>query len=220
MARSAAAALGTALAAALTLAGCGGRDDTALVPDSSDAQRAAELVRGQYQARDLIAAGAFTWAAAGDTMFVMVDAQSAIDGLVQARADLWLVAGGAAQQVGRSDMMPSAAEFGAWWFEDLTGDGVPELFGYVADSAGVTYPVFIPGAVGALTEEIAGSAPGYLFATEDSLPEVLRGLRRACALKLWAEEPVPDSQPAGWRYFPVLQDGQLMRPVRQAPICD
>lgn len=190
------------------------------MPDSSDAQRASELVRTQYVARDLIAAGAFTWTAAPETTFVMVDAQSAIDGMVQARADLWLVTGATAQQLGRSDMMPSAAEFGAWAFEDLTGDGLPELFGYVADSAGVSYPVFIPGSLGALTEEIAGSAPGYLFATEDSLPSVLRGVRRACALKVWAEAPVPDSQPAGWRYFPVLADGQLMRPIREPPTCD
>jgi len=122
--------------------------------------------------------------------------------------------------VARSDVMPATAEFAAWHFEDLSGDGLPDLFGYVADSAGISYPVFLPGATGALTEEIASSAPGYVFAIEDSVPAPLASPPRACAIRLWAEAPAPDSQPAGWRYLALLPDGRLMAPRREAPICD
>ena len=210
-----------AYACSLILCACGGGGEgNALVPDSSAGARAAERVRREYGARDLVAAGAFTWSGAGDTIFVMVDAQSAIDGLVQGRADLWAVGDTVPVAVGRSDVMPAAAEFGAWAFEDLTGDGLPEFFGYVADSAGIAYPVFIPGAPGTLTEEIALAAPGFIFATEDSLPSVVRSSRGPCALKLWAEEPAPDSAVAGWRFLPILPDGGLMRPMREPPICE
>lgn len=219
MAGTAAAARAAAHAAALTLAACGGGETGGVASDSSAAARAAERVRLEYRARDLVAAGAFTWSAAGDTIFVLVDAQSSIDGLVQARADLWMATDSALVPVGRSDVMPSAAEFGAWLFEDLTGDGLPEFLGFVADSAGVAYPVFIPGAPGTLTEEIALSAPGFIFATDDSLPSLMRSGRGPCALRLWAEEPAPDSAPAGWRYLPILPDGGLMRPMREAPAC-
>lgn len=182
--------------------------------------RAAERVRREYVARDVLAAGAFTWPSDSTGVFVMVDAQSTIDGLVQARADLWLVNDSGAFAVGRSDVMPSAAEFGAWSFEDLTGDGLPDFFGYVADSAGVSYPVFLPGASGALTEEIAVAAPGYRFDTVDSLPSVVTGLFGSCALRLWAEAPVPDSGVPGWRYLPLLGHGQLLAPVTRPPDCN
>jgi hypothetical protein len=221
MAGTAATARAAACACALTVAACGGGGgEGGVVPDSSLAARAAERVRRQYAARDVVAAGAFTWPRGGDTVFVLVDAQSSIEGLVQARADLWVVADTLVVDLGRSDVMPSAAEFGAWAFEDLTGDGLPEFFGYLADSAGVAYPVFIPGATGRLTEELTLAAPGFIFATLDSLPSVVRSGAGACALRLWAEAPAPDSAAAGWRYLPILPDGSLMRPMRQPPVCD
>lgn len=182
--------------------------------------RAAERVRREYVARDVLAAGAFTWPSDSTGIFVLVDAQSTTNGMVQARADLWLVNDSGVFAVGRSDVMPSAAEFGAWAFEDLTGDGLPDFFGYVADSAGVSYPVFLPGASGALTEEIAVAAPGYRFDTVDSLPTVVTGLFGTCALRLWAEEPVPDSGVPGWRYVPLLGDGRLMAPAARPPDCN
>jgi hypothetical protein len=207
-------------AGSLILGACGGGSRDGMAPDSTANARAAERVRREYGARDLIAAGAFTWTGAGDTIFVLVDAQSAIDGLVQARADLWAVGDSVPVAVGRSDVMPAAAEFGAWAFEDLTGDGLPDFFGYVADSAGVSYPVFMPGASGTLTEELSLAAPGFIFATEDSLPSVMPGALGPCALRLWAEAPAPDSGMAGWRYLPILPDGGLLRPMRQPPVCE
>ncbi len=179
-------------------------------------------MRRQYRAGDVVAAGAWAWAAAPGRTFVLIDAQSAISGLVQARADLWLVADSAAERVGRSDVMSSAAELGAWFFEDLTGDGVPDLFGWVADSAGVSYPVFLPGAAGALREEIALAAAGWRFATDEdpaTAPDLVPGTAGACALKLWADEPTPDGSPPGWRYLPILRDGRLEAPRPAQPAC-
>ncbi len=179
-------------------------------------------MRRQYRSGDVIAGGAWVWPSGPGRTFVLVDAQSGLDGLVQARADLWLVGDGAAERVGRSDVMPSAARFGAWRFEDLTGDGIPDLFGYVADSAGVGYPVFLPGAAGALREEIAIAAATWRFATDEnpsSEPDVVMGSAGACALKLWAEEPLPDGSPGGWRYLTILRDGRLDPPRADAPMC-
>ena len=151
-------------------------------------------------------------------MYVLIDVQSAIEDLVQARAELWLVNDSAVERVGRSDVMPSAAEFGAFAFADLTADGLPDLFGYVADSAGIKYPVFIPGARGGMVELIADAAPGWRFSTEDpELPEVIAGPTGACALQLWAETP-PDGSTEGWRYLVLRPDG-LGAPQAQAPDC-
>ena len=95
------------------------------------------MVRSQYQASDVSAAGAWTWEVPGTGVYVLIDVQSQIQDLVQARAELWLVNDSTVSRVGRSDVMPSAAEFGAFAFEDMTDDGLPDLFGYVADSAGI-----------------------------------------------------------------------------------
>jgi len=191
---------------------------TAGTPPLADS--AARLVQERYTSRDMVAAGAWTWTSPLDIAFVLIDAQSTIEGVVQARADLWIVTDSGAASVGRSDVMASAAQIGAFAFEDLTGDGLPDLFGYVADSAGVAYPVFIPGAHGAMREEIAIAAAGWHFETaEDHLPQVVRGGARSCALQLWAELNPPDGRDAGWRYLAVLQDGHLGPPTAEAPSC-
>jgi len=166
------------------------------------------------------AAGAWTWVAVEGTVYVLIDAQSLIQDLVQARAELWAVNDSAATFIGRSDVMPSAAEFGAFTFEDLTGDGMPDLFGYVADSAGTSYPVFIPGARGGMVDELAAAAQSWRFSTDDpDAPEVLAGSAGPCALKLWAEDPAPDGQAAGWRYLSLRRDGSLGLPLAQPPVC-
>ncbi len=187
--------------------------------DSSVTARAAELVRRQYQNPDAIAAGGWTWASPGGTVWVLVDVQSTIEGIVQARADLWGSDDSGVALVGRSQPMPAAAEIGAYAFEDLTGDGIPDLFGYVADSAGVTYPVFIPGSKGALAEEIEVAAPSWVFVTdEEHAPQVLRGVA-PCALQLWAGTPAPDNGPEGWRYLAIVPPGHLSAPTSAAPTC-
>ena len=202
------------------MAACGRQDQRNDLPqDTTLAGIAAGVVRSQYQASDVSAAGAWTWEVPGTGVYVLIDVQSQIQDLVQARAELWLVNDSTVSRVGRSDVMPSAAEFGAFAFEDLTGDGLPDLFGYVADSAGIRYPVFVPGARGGMVELIADAAPGWRFSSEDpELPEVITGPLGACALRLWAEGPVPDGVAEGWRYLTLLRDG-LGAPRVQPPDC-
>lgn len=196
------------------------RGGGATAADSTTSSPEVEAVRARYQTRDMAAAGAWTWIGPDSTVFVLVDVQSTVEDLVQARADLWMALDTAARQIGRSDVMPSAAEFGAYAFEDLTGDGLPDLFGYVADSAGVSYPVFLPGSRGTMTEELSSIAPGWKFSTaDDHLPQLLTGTTGACALQLWVEDPAPDGQGEGWRYLP-LRPGPLGPPQRQPPSCD
>lgn len=190
------------------------------VSDSAATSREVEAVRARYQSRDMAAAGAWMWVGPDSTVFVLIDVQSTVEDLVQGRADLWMVLDTAAMQIGRSDVMPSAAEFGAYAFEDLTGDGLPDLFGYVADSAGVSYPVFLVGARGGMTEELASVAPNWRFSTgDDHLPQTLTGPAGACALRLWAEDPAPDGKGEGWRYLPLVRDGPLGPPHLQPPAC-
>ena len=152
--------------------------------------------------------------------FVLVDVRSSIEGVVQARLDLWLVTDCGEAVVGRSDEMPSAAEIGAFTVGDLTDDGLPDLFGYVADSAGVRYPVFLPGARGGLIDELAAAAPGWRFdAQEPNEPAAVAGMAGPCALQLWAEEPAPDGRPAGWRWLLLLRGGRLAPPTTEEPVC-
>jgi len=203
---------------ALILLGACGRGE---VPAAADpAEAAALLVRARYDAPDAIAAGAWTWVARDSARFVFVDVQSTVEGLVQGRLDLWLVADTAALLVGRSEVMPAAAEIGAFAVDDLTRDGVPDLFGYVADSAGVRFPVFIPGAAGAMADELAPAAPSWRFATEDPTPPtIVAAAGRACALQLWAERGTPDGTAEGWRFMAILADGRLGPPRPDAPPC-
>jgi hypothetical protein len=120
---------------------------------------------------------------------------------------------------GRSDVLPAAAEIGAYAFEDLTGDGVPDLFGYVADPAGVGFPVFFAGARGAMADLLEDAARGYRFAADaPNLPEVVAGPSGPCALRLWAEA-APDSTPPGWRYVAFGARGTLLPPAAAAPVC-
>jgi len=177
-------------------------------------------VRGRYRAQDAEAAAAWAWTAPGGAVYVIVDVQSTQEGLVQGRLDLWAVAGGGPEGVGRSAVMVSAASFGAFTFEDLTGDGLPDFLGHVADSAETAYPVFLPGAAGMMVEEIEDKAQGWRFSAElGSAPEVVRGAALACALRLWAEEPAPDGQPVGWRYLEIRRGGQLGAPTVAPPGC-
>jgi hypothetical protein len=204
------------------LAACRGetRGGGATVSDSAAGSREVAAVRGHYRSLDLAATGAWTWIAPDSTVYVLIDAQSTVEDLVQGRADLWTARDTVALSVGRSDVMPSAAEFGAYEFRDLTGDGLPDLFGYVADSAGVSYPVFLVGARGAMTEELANAAPNWRFSTaDDHLPQVVTGPAGACALQLWAEEPVPDLRGEGWRYLPLAGASPLGSPQLQLPAC-
>jgi len=116
--------------------------------------------------------------------------------------------------------MPLAASFGSFAFEDVTGDGLPDFLGYVADSAETGYPVFLPGATGMMVEQIEDGARGWRFSADvENAPNVVWGAALACALRLWAEEPAPDSLPAGWRYLETLRGGQLGAPTAVAPDC-
>lgn len=164
---------------------------------------------------------AWTWDAPDGTIYVMVDVESAVEGVVQAVADLWAVTDGTPRRVARSELMPSVASMRALAFEDLTGDGIPDFLGVIADSAEAEYPVFLPGAQASLVEEIQTAGAGYRFDTADSnAPAVVPGRGGlACALRLWALEPAPDSLPAGWRYLPLLRGGALERPSPLAPDC-
>ncbi len=178
-------------------------------------------VRGRYTATDAGATGAWAWMAPTGVAFVLVDVQSTEEGVVQGRLDLWSVAGRQVQSVGQSAVMSSAATFGAFAFEDVTGDGLPDLLGFVADSAEVGYPVFIPGASGMMTDELELGAPGWRFSTDQqNAPDIVRGPAGPCALRLWAEEPAPDGQPAGWRFLEIQRRGaQLAPPSAAVPAC-
>ena len=179
------------------------------------------MVQQQYRALDLSPAGAFRWVGPDRLTYVLVDVQSAIAGIVQARADLWAVTDSGILPVGRSDVMASAAVIGAYAFEDLTGDGLPDLLGFVADSAGIGYPVFIPGARGAMGDELAPAAPGWRFTAEtDSMPRAVRGSGgAACYVQLWAVPAAPDAQGEGWRYLSLRPGGRLGPPEAAPPVC-
>jgi hypothetical protein len=207
--------------ALLSLASCKG-EEKAEAGVGADAEEAATLqVRARYTATDAGATGAWAWTAPAGPVYVLVDVQSTEEGVVQGRLDLWAVTGQQVQAVGQSAVMPSAATFGAFAFDDVTGDGLPDLLGYVADSAEVAYPVFIPGASGMMTDELELSAPGWRFATDQqNAPDVVRGPVGPCALRLWAEEPAPDGQPAGWRFLEIQRRGaQLAAPSAAVPAC-
>lgn len=182
-------------------------------------RRIADRVRGLYTAPDLVAAGMWAWSAPAGT-WVLVDVQSTVPGVVQARVDLWLMTDSAEQPVGRSDPMPAAAAIEAFAFEDLTGDGLPDLLGSVADSAGTSFVVFIPGARGAMAEAMESDAGGWRFdADTDSLPSpMVTGAGGACALRLWAREPAPDGRGEGWRWLAILPGGRLGLPSARAPV--
>jgi hypothetical protein len=206
------------LAAALA-AGCGRARSTAATGASAEEQ-AAERVRETYGQPDAVAAAAYTWTSPAGLVFVLVDVESGTAGVVQSRADLWVATDSAPVRLGRSDVMPSAASVGAFAFEDVTGDGIPDLLGYVADSAGTSYPIFLVGARGSMGDEIETAAPGYRFSAEpEAAPRVYAGRQGACGIQLWADEPAPDSQPAGWRYLLVQRSSQLAPPVAQPPAC-
>jgi hypothetical protein len=218
--RGRARATGILIAAGLgLLAGCKSKDAGG-TPATAE-ERAAFAVRDQYTARDAVANAAWTWTSPAGPVFVMVDVESAVEGVVQATADLWMVADGKAQRVGRSELLPSVASMGVFAFEDLTGDGLPDFLGAIADSAQVEYPVFFPGARANLTEEIETAGSGYHFSTDEANPPaVLRGPGgQACALQLWADEPTPDSLPAGWRYLALQRAGELAKPTAAPPVC-
>ncbi len=210
-----------ALAAALAvLAAACGRERAAGGAGASAEERAAEQVRQTYTQPDAIAAAAFTWTSPVGAIFVLVDVESGTAGVVQSRADLWVESDSAPVRLARSDVMPSAASIGAFAFEDVTGDGIPDLLGYVADSAGVSYPIFLVGARGSMGDQIETAAPGYRFSADpEEAPRIYSGPHGPCGIQLWADEPAPDSQPAGWRYLLVQRASQLAPPAAQPPSC-
>jgi hypothetical protein len=211
-----------ALAACLVLlapAGCR-RAEQAASDEGDASQRALAEVRLRYDAPDATATGGWTWAAADGTVYVLIDVQSTTEDVVQGRLDLWVAAAQGASMVGRSATMPLAASFEAYAFEDVTGDGLPDFFGSVVDSAETAYAIFLPGATGLMVEEIEANASGWRFSTDAAnLPELVRGPQGACALKLWADTPTPDGQAAGWRYLALLRRGQLGAPNAVSPSC-
>ena len=204
---------------AVLLAACA-RERAPGVAGASAEEQAAERVRLAYTQPDAIAAAAYTWTSPAGPLFVLVDVESGVTGVVQSRADLWMATDSAPIRLGRSDVMASAASIGAFAFQDVTGDGLPDLLGYVADSAGASYPVFFAGARGAMGDQIETVAPGYRFTADpEEAPRVLTGPRGPCGIQLWADEPAPDSQPAGWRYLLVRQGNELAPPTAQTPVC-
>lgn len=204
--------------AVVVAAACAKRTGTPIQGGAEE--RAAERVRLSYTEQDAVAAAAYTWTSPTGLVFVLVDVESGVPGVVQSRADLWAVADSAPLRLARSDVMPSAASIGAFAFEDVTGDGLPDLLGYVADSAGVSFPVFLPGARGMMGDQIELAASGYRFSGEpENAPRVYPGPHGPCAIQLWADEPAPDSQPAGWRFLPLQRGGQLGPPAASPPAC-
>ena len=206
--------------ATVALAGaCARKSGDASVAASAEEQ-ASLLVRQTYGSSDAMAAAAYTWTSPAGIAFVLVDVESAVEGLLQARADLWAVGDSGPVRLGRSDVMPSAATIGAFAFEDVTGDGVPDLLGYVADSAGTSYPIFVPGARGMMAEQLEQVATGFRLSAEpEEAPRVVAGPHGPCALQLWAESPAPDSAPAGWRYLVLQSSGELAAPTVAPPQC-
>ena len=210
---------GALLVAALVVAACARDRGAASTPGSAE-ERAADRVKGSYRSPDLLPSAAYSWTAPDGVIFILVDVESGIQGVVQARADLWVVGDSTPVLIGRSDVMPSAATIGAFAFEDVTRDGIPDLLGFVADSAGVAYPIFLAGARGAMADLIEIAAPGYrLSADPEQPPKVFSGPQGPCAIQAWADEPVPDSLPAGWRYLPLRRSGELGAPVASPPAC-
>jgi hypothetical protein len=209
--------------AVLALAALGGgcaRREGGDAAASDAAQRAASAVRSRYTSPEAVPAAAYTWGAPDGTTFVLVAVESGIEGVIQARADLWTAGAGVPERLARSDVMPSAASIGAFVFADLTGDGLPDLLGYVADSTGAAYPVFLPGARGMLVDALEEAAGGFRLSAEvEDAPSVVTGPGGPCALEFWAEAPAPDSQPAGWRYLALLPGGRLGAPTTGAPAC-
>lgn len=214
MSRAAAVRVALAGAASLAAAGCG-RGSPA---GSATAEERASLeVRQTYRGADAVAGAAYTWTAPAGLVFVLVDVESGVPGVVQARADLWVAGDSAPLRLGRSDVMPSAATIGAFAFDDVTGDGLPDLLGYVADSAGVSYPIFLAGARGMMSEGLEAAAPGFRLSAEpEEAPHVYQGPHGACALAVWAEAPTPDSTAPGWRYLALQGNGEL-GPARATP---
>lgn len=178
------------------------------------------MVRAQYHAHDVEAAGAWVWTGPDGLNYVLIDAQSAVQGIVQGRAELWLANEQQAAIFGRSETLPSAAELGAYAFQDFTGDSIPDFFGYVADSSGVSYPVFFPGARPGMNEEISLAAPGWHFATDDDhLPQTFASAGHICALQLWADDSLPDNSQPGWRWLAIRRSGDLGAPSSTSPDC-
>jgi len=184
------------------------------------AQQALAEVRLRYDATDASATGGWTWAAGDGTIYVLIDVQSTVEDVVQGRLDLWAATAQGTAPVGRSATMPLAASFEAYAFEDVTGDGLPDFFGSVVDSAETAYAVFLPGATGLMVEEIEANASGWRFSTDAAnLPDLVRGPQGACALKLWADTPTPDGQVPGWRFLALQRRGQLGAPSAAPPSC-
>jgi hypothetical protein len=209
-----------AVAAAALIVAAACRREAPPPATGAQAGNAAEIVRARYAAPDAEAAGAWVWNSRDSLTYVLVDAQSAVQGIVQGRAELWLANDHDAALYGRSEALPSVASIGAYNFEDLSGDDIPDLLGFVSDSAEVSYPVFIPGSRAGMTEELAIAAQGWRFSTEeDHVPRPFSENGVTCALQLWVEENAPDNGPPGWRWLVLERNGNLHAPMATAPSC-
>ncbi len=209
-----------AAVALLAAAAACGRGRTGAPTGATAEDRASAAVREHYASGDAVAAATYAWTSPLGIIFVLVDVESGIAGVLQARADLWMATDTAPIRLGRSDVMPSAATIGAFAFEDVTGDGLPDLLGFVADSAGTAFPIFLVGARGAMSDALEPAAVGYRLSAEpEDAPRVVRSAAGACALQFWADAPAPDSLPAGWRYFPLAPSGELAAPTATPPRC-
>jgi len=206
--------------AGLLVAGACRRERAGDATASSPEERASQLVRETYRSSNQVAAAAYTWVSPTGTVFVLVDVESGVAGVVQARADLWAVGDSAPIRLARSDVMPSAATIGAFAFDDVTGDGLPDLLGFVADSAGTAYPIFLPGARGTMGDQIEPAAAGFRLSAEpEESPRIAAGPHGPCALQVWAAAPAPDSAPAGWRFLALRPAGELGAPSVATPAC-
>jgi hypothetical protein len=71
-----------------------------------------------------------------------------------------------------------------------------------------------------MAEQIEMAAPGYrLSADPEQPPKMFSGPHGPCAIQVWADEPAPDSLPAGWRYLLLRRAGELGPPAVTAPAC-
>ncbi len=205
--------------AAIVVAACG-RARPGTGTGATAEERAEQAIRARYASSDAVAAATYAWTSPLGIIFVLVDVESGVAGVVQARADLWMAGDTAPIRVGRSDVMPSAATIGAFAFEDVTGDGLPDLLGFVADSAGTAFPIFLAGARGAMSDAIEPAAAGWRLSAEpEEAPRVLTGKAGPCALQIWADAPAPDSLPSGWRYLALRASGELGAPVASPSAC-
>lgn len=131
------------------------------------------------------------------------------------RIDFWMAdVNGAPYRYARSEVFSGANEIEVSRFEDLSGDGVPDLAAEIMDTLSGSRSVLLLGARGTVDDVLDVVARGWLFTVgPPRVPE-----SAACAIRIWALDPAPDSLAAGWRYLPVTERG-VGRPQSRLPPC-